>query len=117
MLTQRELVPKGTATAKALDHSLKRWVALTRYMDDGAAVPIDNNPVENTIRPWKLGRSNWLFAGSLRSSKRVAVIISLIQLARMNVHGPYAYLKEVLKRRDAEGSEIEQLLPREWTAG
>ena len=57
MLAQRELVPEGSATAKALDYSLKRWVALTRYLNDGA-VPIDNNRVENTIRPWALGRSN-----------------------------------------------------------
>jgi hypothetical protein len=50
MLAQRDLVPNGSATAKALDYSLKRWVALTRYLDDGA-VPIDNK-VENQIRPW-----------------------------------------------------------------
>jgi hypothetical protein len=62
MLAQRELVPEGSAMAKALDYSLKRWVALTRYLEDGA-VPIDNNPVENQIRPWALGRSSWLFAG------------------------------------------------------
>ena len=45
MLAQRDLVPNGSATAKALDYSLKRWVALTRYLEDGA-VPIDNNQVE-----------------------------------------------------------------------
>ena len=55
MLAQRDLVPNGSATAKALDYSLKRWVALTRYLDDGA-VPIDNNRVENPLRPWALGR-------------------------------------------------------------
>lgn len=54
MLAQCELVPEGSATAKALDCSLKRWVVLTRYLDD--AVPIDNNWVENTIRPWALDR-------------------------------------------------------------
>jgi hypothetical protein len=53
MLAQRELVPEGSATAKALDYSLKRWVALTRYLEDGA-VPIDNNQIENLIRPWAL---------------------------------------------------------------
>ena len=53
MLVQRDLVPNGSATAKALDYSLKRWVALTRYLDDGA-VPIDNNPVQNQIRSWAL---------------------------------------------------------------
>src|SRR6195952_1470859 len=116
MLTQRDLVPNGSATAKALDYSLKRWVALTRYLEDGA-VPIDNNPVENQIRPWVLGRSNWLFAGSLRSGKRVAAIMSLIQSVRMNGHDPYAYLKNVLIRLPTQkASAIEQLLAHRWTS-
>ncbi|WP_409307992.1 IS66 family transposase [Pseudomonas putida] len=114
MLAQRDLVPNGSATAKALDYSLKRWVALTRYLDDGA-VPIDNNQVENQIRPWAFGRSNWLFAGSLRSGKRAAAIMSLIQSARMNGHDPYAYLKDVLTRLPTQrASEIGQLLPHQW---
>ena len=114
MLAQRALVPEGSATAKALDYSLKRWVALTRYLDDGA-VPIDNNAVENQIRPWALGRSNWLFAGSLRSGKRAAAIMSLIQSARINGHDPYVYLKDVLTRLPTQrASEIEQLLPHKW---
>jgi len=114
MLAQRELVPEGSATAKALDYSLKRWVALTRYLEDGA-VPIDNNQIENLIRPWALGRSNWLFAGSLRSGKRAAAIMSLIQSARINGHDPYAYLKDVLTRLPTQrASEIDQLLPHQW---
>ena len=114
MLAQRDLVPNGSATTKALDYSLKRWVAPTRYPDDGA-VPIDNNQVENQIRPWALGRSNWLFAGSLRSGKRAAAIMSLIQSARMNGHDPYAYLKDVLTRLPTQrASEIGQLLPHQW---
>ncbi|RON80753.1 IS66 family transposase [Pseudomonas fluorescens] len=114
MLGQRDLVPEGSATAKALDYSLKRWVALTRYLDDGS-LPIDNNQVENQIRPWALGRSNWLFAGSLRSGKRAAAIMSLIQSARMNGHDPYAYLKDVLTRLPTQrASEIGQLLPYQW---
>jgi len=114
MLAQRERVPNGSATAKALDYSLKRWPALTRYVEDGA-VPIDNNWVENQIRPWALGRSNWLFAGSLRSGKRAAAIMSLIQSARMNGHDPYAYLKDVLMRLPTQrASEIGQLLPHQW---
>ena len=114
MLAQRDLVPNGSATAKALDYSLKRWVALTRYLEDGT-VPIDNNQVENQIRPWALGRSNWLFAGSLRSGKRAAAIMSLIQSARMNGHDPYAYLKDVLTRLPTQrASEVGQLLPHQW---
>jgi|GEM_PF-3648543 len=100
MLTQRELVPEGSATAKARDYSLKRWVALTRYLEDGA-VPIDKNQVEDLIRTWALGRSNWLFAGSLRSGKRAAAFMSLIQSARMNGHDPYAYLKDVSRESGA----------------
>ena len=114
MLAQRELVPDGSATAKALDYSLKRWVALTRYLEDGA-VPIENNQIDNLIRPWARGRSNWLFAGSLRSGMRAAAIMSLIQSARINGHDPYAYLKDVLARLPTQrASEIEQLPPHRW---
>ena len=114
MLAQRDLVTEGSATAKALDYSLKRWVALTRYLDDGA-FPIDNNWCENQIRPWALGRKNWLFAGSLRSGNRATAIMSLIQTARLNGHDPYVYLKDVLTRLPTQpASEIDQLLPHSW---
>ena len=114
VLVQRELVPEGSATAKALDYDLKRWVALTRYLEDGA-VPIDKNPIENLIQPWALGRSNWLFAGALRSGERAAAIMSLIQSARINRHDPYDCLNDVLTRLPAHrASEIEQLLPHQW---
>ena len=114
MIAQRDLVPEGSAISRALDYSLKRWAALSRYLDDGA-VPIDNNWAENQIRPWALGRKNWLFAGSLRSGKRAAAIMSLIQSARLNGHDPYAYLKDVLTRLPTQrASEVEQLLPHKW---
>ena len=114
MIAQRLLVHDGSAISKALDYSLKRWTALSRYLDDGA-VPIDNNWCENQIRPWALGRKNWLFAGSLRSGKRAAAIMSLIQSARLNGHDPYAYLKDVLTRLPAQrASEIAELLPHRW---
>ncbi|WP_122290102.1 IS66 family transposase [Pseudomonas savastanoi] len=114
MIAQRQLVPDGSAIAKALDYSLKRWTALSRYLDDGA-VPIDNNWCENQIRPWALGRKNWLFAGSLRSGKRAAAIMSLIQSARLNGHDPYVYLKDVLRRLPTQrASEIDHLLPHKW---
>ncbi len=80
MRAHRLKVPNGIATANALDYSLKRWAALTRYPDVGA-IPIDSNRVENLIRPWALGRSNWLFARSLHSDQRAAAITSLIQSA------------------------------------
>ena len=114
LLAQRQLVPDGSATAKAIDYSLKRWQALTHYIDD-ADVPISNNWVENQIRPIALGRANWLFAGSLRAGKRAAAIMSLVHSAKINGHDPYAYLKDVLERLPTQpASQIEELLPHRW---
>jgi transposase len=114
MVGQRKLVSEGSAIAKALDYSLKRWEALTRYLLDGN-VPIDNNWLENQIRPWALGRSNWLFAGSLRAGQRAAAIMSLIRSAQLNGHDPYVYLKDVLTRLPTHrADDIDQLLPHCW---
>lgn len=109
-------VPEGSAIAKAIDYSLGRWAALTRFLDDGN-LPIDNNWVENRIRPIALGRSNWLFAGSLRAGQRAAAVMSLIQSARLNGHDPYRYLRDVLERLPTQpASRIEELLPHRWTS-
>jgi len=114
MILQRQRMPASTALAKAMDYSLKRWEALTRYLDDGR-LPIDNNRVENQIRPWALGRSNWLFAGSLRSGQRAAAVMSLIQSAKLNGLEPHAYLTDVLKRLPTcKASEVSTLLPHRW---
>jgi len=116
MLLQRQRVTDGTATAKALDYSLKRWVALTRFVDDGC-LPIDNNWIENQIRPIAIGRGNWLFAGSLRAGQRAAAVMSLIQSAKLNGHDPYVYLKDVLARLPTQkNSRIDELLPHRWTS-
>jgi transposase len=92
MLLTREKITDGSATAKALDYSLKRWAALTRFVDD-RRLPVDNNWIENQIRPIALGSNNWLFAGSLRAVKRSAAVMSLIRSAKLNGHDPYVYLK------------------------
>ena len=114
LMQQRQKVPDGSATAKAIDYSLKRWEALTRYIDD-AELPIDNNWVENQIRPIALGRNNWLFAGSLRAGKRAAAVMSLIHSARLNGHDPYGYIRDVLERLPTQpASRIEELLPHRW---
>jgi len=114
MLLQRQRVTDGTATAKALDYSLKRWEALSRFVQD-ARLPIDNNWIENQIRPIAIGRNNWLFAGSLRAGQRAAAVMSLIQSAKLNGHDPYAYLKDVLERLPTQtNSRIDELLPHRW---
>lgn len=117
MLGQRSQVANGGATAKALDYSLKRWLALTRFIDDGR-LPIDNNWIENQIRPIAIGRKNWLFAGSLLAGQRAAAIMSLIQSAKLNGHDPHAYLRDVLRRLPTHrASQIGELLPHRWAPG
>jgi len=114
LILHRSKVPDGSATAKAIEYSLGRWDALTRYLNDGD-LPIDNNWLENRIRPVALGRSNWLFAGSLRAGQRAAVIMSLIQSAKLNGHDPYRYLRDVLERLPTQpASRIDELLPHSW---
>jgi transposase len=111
LLVQRQRVPGGGATFRAIDYSLNRWSALTHYLND-PQVPIDNNWVENQIRPVALGRKNWMFAGSLRAGKRAAAIMSLIHSARLNGHDPYGYMKDVLERLPLQPfSRIGELLP------
>ena len=114
MLLQRQKITDGSATAKAFDYSLKRWGALTQFLGDGR-LPIDNNWIENQIRPIAIGRNNWLFAGSVRAGQRAAAVMSLIQSAKLNGHDPYAYLKDVLARLPThKNSQIEELLPHRW---
>ena len=114
MTLQRRKVPDGSATARALDYSLKRWAALVRFVDDGQ-LPVDNNWIENQIRPIAIGRNNWLFAGSLRAGQRAAAVMSLIQSARMNGHDPWAYINDVLRRLPTQpNSRIAELLPNLW---
>lgn len=111
---QRQRATDGTAIAKALDYSLKRWDALARYLDDGR-VAIDNNHIENRIRPVAQGRKSWLFAGSLRAGERAANVMSLIQSAKLNGHDPYEYLKDILTRLPTQpNSRIDELLPHNW---
>ena len=113
----RDLHPKvlgSSGTAKAIGYTLKRWPALARYLDDGRH-PIDNNPIENAIRPIALGRKNWLFAGSEPAGKRAAAIMSLLATAKANGHDPHAWLSDVLDRLPTtRNRDIEKLLPQNW---
>jgi len=115
LLLKRQQATDGTAAARAIDYSLKRWDALVRFVDDGD-LPIDNNHMENRIRPIALGRANWLFAGSLRGGQRAAAVMSLLQSAKLNDLDPHAYLRDVLARLPTQpASRIEELLPHRWS--
>ena len=111
LLATRSTVADGSGLAKAIDYSLRRWPALTRYANRGD-LPIDNNPVENAIRPIAIGKKNWLFAGSERAGKRAAAIQSLLGTAKLNQLEPYAWLKDTLEKLPTwPNNRIDELLP------
>lgn len=117
LVEQRQRLAKADVTAKAIDHTLGRWRALMRYLDDGN-VPIDNNAVENAIRPFVLGRKNWLFVGSKEAGERAAAILSLIESAKLNGHDAWAYMKDVFERLPTlKDRDLHTLLPHNWRPG
>ena len=97
LIQARIKTPQGGAAAKAINYTLKRWPALIRYAETGH-LPIDNNPVENCIRPIALGKKNWLFVGSERAGKRAAAIQTLLGTAKLNGLNPTEWLKETLEK-------------------
>ena len=108
--THRSVAP-GSGTQKAIDYTLRRWPAIRRYAESGI-LPIDNNPVENTIRPIAIGKKNWLYAGSARAGRRAAAIQSLLGTARLNGIEPIAWLKDTLEKLPIwPNSRIDELLP------
>jgi hypothetical protein len=114
MKLERSRVPDGSGIAGALDYSLKRWGALGHFLSDGA-VSVDNNHIENLMRPWAMGRKAWLFAGSESAGKRAAVVMSLVQSARLHGHDPSVYLRDVLERLLSHPNHrIDELLPHRW---
>ena len=104
-------LPKGLL-GKALAYLDKNWNKLTVYVQDGR-LNIDNNPAENAIRPFVIGRKNWLFSASVKGAKASANLYSLIETAKANGLEPYAYLQHISTPLPAAKSleEIEALLP------
>ena len=111
LIQTRLVTADGSAAAKALDYILKRWPAFVRYANTGH-LPIDNNPVENCIRPISLGKKNWLFAGSERAGQRAAAIQTLLGTAKLNGLNPAEWLKDTLEKLPVwPNSRIDELLP------
>ena len=116
LLARRMQLVNADVTARAIDYTLKRWGALLVHVDD-ARVPVDNNAVENMMRPIALGRKNWLFIGSEQAGERAATLMSLIESAKLNGHDAWAYLKDVLTKLPTwPNSRLEELLPHRWVA-
>jgi transposase len=87
---------------------------LERFLEHGE-VEIDNNLVENAIRPTAVGKKNWLFFGSEEAGQRSAVIYTLIGNCRLHGVEPYTYLKDVLERLPrTTNREVNQLTPLKW---
>jgi transposase/flagellar biosynthesis chaperone FliJ len=99
---------------QALGYALNQWPALERFLDHGE-VEIDNNLVENAIRPTAVGKKNWLFFGSEEAGQRSAVIYTLIENCRLHGVEPYTYLQDVLGRLPTTTNrEVAQLTPLKW---
>jgi transposase len=111
---QRARISKNSETGKAIDYSLKRWSALTRFLDDGRLC-MSNNAAERELRAIAVGRRNWTFAGSDEGGRRAAAIYTLIATAKLNNVDPQAWLADVLARLpDHPAKRIHQLLPWNW---
>lgn len=100
--------------AKALAYSIKRWEGLSLYATNGI-LHIDNNPVENSIRPVAIGRKNYLFCGSHEAAQRTAMLYSLLGTCKMNGVNASDWLSDVLKRMPTHPiNKIRELLPHNW---
>ncbi len=103
--------PKGLL-GKAISYTLKQWNRLIGYIEDGHLTP-DNNNAENAIRPFVIGRKNWLFSGTPAGAEASALLYSLIETAKANRLEPYAYLRYIFEQLPTASSleEYEALLP------
>jgi len=111
---QRGKVSKHSETGKAIDYSLKRWTALTRFLDDGRLC-MSNNAAERELRAVAVGRRNWTFAGSDDGGRRTAAAYTLIATAKLNDIDAQAWLADVLARLpDHPAKRIHELLPWNW---
>ncbi len=108
-----QVTPKSSI-GKALAYSIERWDELSLYAGNGM-LRIDNNPVENSIRPVAIGRKNYLFAGSHEAAQESAMIYSLLGTCKMHNINPWEWLKDVLTRLpDHPINKIKELLPHNW---
>jgi len=109
---KQPLTPPKGLLGKAISYTLSNWKKLIIYIEDGRLKP-DNNLVENAIRPFVVGRKNWLFAGSPDGAKASATFFTLIETAKANGLEPYAYLRHVFKRLPLAQTEkdFKELLP------
>ncbi|MCH6259522.1 transposase, partial [Puniceicoccaceae bacterium K14] len=100
---------------KACDYSLNHWKYLSTYLENGH-VAIDNNAMENAIRPTAIGKKNWLFVGHPEAGERAAIIYSVLISCQCLDIDPQAYLLDVLKKNTLilGEEELSALTPKNW---
>jgi len=100
------------ALGKAISYLANNWNKLARYVEEGY-LPIDNNPAERGIRPFVIGRKNWLFSDTSKGATASAQLYSLVETAKANGQEPYAWLRHALERLPTASSveDYEALLP------
>ena len=103
-----------SAMGRAIDYTLTMWPMLTVYLEDGR-VEIDNNPVENAIRPTAIGKKNWLFIGEAEAGQRSAILFTIIEACRSRSIDPQSYLRDVLTRLPTlTNRQIKDVTPEGW---
>jgi transposase len=108
-----KVLPKSPI-GQAIAYCLPRWEKLSIYTTN-AILNIDNNPVENAIRPVAIGRKNYLFAGSHEAAQRAAMIYSLFATCKAHNINPYVWLKDILRRMHLyTTTNLHELLPQNW---
>jgi transposase len=109
---ERLALPKS-ALGKAVTYAQNQWQALRRYTEDGR-LSIDNNVSERTLRHQAIGRKNWLFLGSQQAGPRAAVLFTILAGAKRHRIEPWAYLRELLLRLNADDARLDEMLPDRW---
>lgn len=113
LVRSKRFLPKSTMQ-NALEYTLAQMPGLKVYLEDGR-IEIDNNLVENAIRPTALGKKNWLFIGEAEAGDRSAIIYTIIESCRRRGIDPYAYLRDVLTRLpQITTRQLPDLLPSVW---
>jgi len=103
-----------SSMGKAIDYALSNFPLLGVYLGDGR-IEIDNNLVENSIRPTAIGKKNWLFFGDAEAGQRSAILYTIIESCRRRGINPYEYLRDVLTRLPyATNWNVEELTPENW---
>ncbi len=111
--TRRRYLPLSLM-GKAIDYALNQWSSLLLFLEDGR-LEIDNNLIENAIRPTAIGKKNWLFIGEAQAGARSAIIYTVIECCRRRGLDPFAYLRDVFTRLPSMTNwQVKALTPEAW---